>query len=126
MKAVAVALFLALCGLAAATTQLRRQNFTVPTACMPNTRAFNTSLANCPVHRGTAPPTPQALCTTECFGAACTYFRNNNLESCRSTLAVLCMTNSQPVPSTCGALALVTFKGVVAAVLLLLTAFLIL
>ena len=115
MKAITVALLLALCGLATATTVFKRQD--IPANCQPTSADFINAVSGCTAFAEN--PTPQGLCSDACFGAACTYFRNNNMDSCRSALATTCTNAEQKVPSACGALALVTFKGVIVAVLLL-------
>lgn len=108
----------------------------VPRACQSNpclrfTDAFLLDfISECPAILGN--PTTNDLCTDNCFGNVCNYYKENNFpSSCLSDAALECQLGFAPIPDDCdidavvapdACAALLTFKGVLAAVLLL-TAF---
>lgn len=116
MKAfAAIVLFLAVCGLASATTLFKRQD-----ACAPSADFLTILINECPAIVNPDIASPQVLCSDNCAGRACDYYKSNDFPSvCIFAVTQGCHNASQPIPSACGAVAFVTFKGVLAAVLLL-------
>ena len=110
MKTAAAIVFLAFCGIASANL-FQRQG----TECVVSTSFLADITARC----GTNPSLARA-CSDDCAGEVCRYFRNNDFSpSCRYYIALGCSEGGQSVPPACGALALVTVKGVLVVVLLL-------
>lgn len=104
----------------------QRGGASVPSACQSNQCSISTAFAlelvnECPAIVNN--PTSFELCDEDCYGRACEYYEDNSFpSSCMADLARECRLAGYPVPPACGALTLVTFKGILGAVLLL-TAF---
>ena len=133
MKAAAVIImFLTVCGIASASL--------VQSVLRQSTDDCTSSVNNVPpaVFSGCANTNSyQALCTNSCWGAVCSYWRNNDLGICAVILGRQCSAHGASSPLACssangvspppssspstssGALALVTIKGVLVVVLLL-------
>ena len=100
----------------------RAAGVSVPNSCLDECERISTDfglelIRDCPALLTNA--TVQNLCTDNCAGKVCRYYRDENFASrCRSNVARECQLAGAPVPPACGALALITFKGVLIAVLL--------
>ena len=111
MQATVVILFLASCGIASANLfeDVQRQSTNCGQIVIPTS-----ILSGC---TGTNP------CADSCAGAICDYWNSQGAQECSSDLGQGCENQELNVPSACtsssGALALVTIKGVLVAVLLL-------
>ena len=120
MKAITVALLLALCGLTTATTVFKRQED--DDVCYPGDAFIQQLISQCPaiVESFSTGNVASGVCTENCVGELCNHFKQNNFPSeCTFYVAGLCRNATGTIPPGCGALALVTFKGVLAGVLLL-------
>ena len=123
MKATAVIVLLALCGAASAANVLQKALRQSPRA-----QCDISDIAN--IH---VPPdvvkdctldifsgfNPREFCTDDCFGAVCRYWSSKNQGGCATELGKACRGYGASVPRGCGALTLVTIKGVLVALLLL-------
>ena len=107
MKALTVILLLVFCGIASA-SWFRRQSSQcdgVPDNVAPGCDGASS---------------PEQVCAENCGGALCKYYKSNDYpSSCVTLIASACESVGLKVLSACGALALVTIKGVLVAVLLL-------
>ena len=109
-KTAAVIVFLAFCGIASANLFQRQDDQCIVPA------SVDADITN---RCGIDPSLAQA-CNDNCAGYVCRYYRDNNFSpSCRYYIALACNEAGQSVPPACGALALVTVKGVLVVVLLL-------
>ena len=126
MKVTTVILFLAFCGIASATLfdDVQRQRQDCDVTAVPVS-----------VISGCIDTSDQAICASNCAGRICNYWNSQGEQSCSTPLGWGCVFQGFSAPSacmtggggeafpssatTCGALALVTIKGVLVAVLLL-------
>ena len=111
MKATAVILLLVFCGIVSANVfeDVIRQRQDCDSISVPQS-----------VTSGCPNPTQQEVCSSSnCGGALCRYWNSQGEERCSELFAEGCdRLGFDPAPG-CGALALVTIKGVLVAVLLL-------
>ena len=121
--------FLAFCGIACATKSLPQisSSFIYRTNYYHGYKYYSKMNCDAPsnVSSGCSGTSDLALCTDNCGGANCEYWNSRGDGQCSTLLGRECKDKGLPVPSACGALALVSVKGVLVAVLLL-AAFLIL
>ena len=112
MKTAAAIAFLAFCGVASATLFQRQDN------CQITDVNDAVDVIN---RCGTTQDVANAqTCTENCAGYICTYLSDNNYPgSCLGMIYSRCSSAGEYVPPSCGALALVTVKGVLVVVLLL-------
>ena len=110
MKAIGAICILAFCCIASATLLQDVQRQTAP---------CSQAVAPISVFSGCSGSTLQDICTDSCYGEVCDYWNDEGAQDCSAALGQVCEDAGANRPSGCGALILVTIKGVMVVMLLL-------